>query len=119
MRRLLAIILLLSHMNTSMFFPQVAEQDVYDSKGNELDNITSIVEWVRVKTGLDHTADNENDNRAQNLHQVKDFQYTFDPTAFTKNIACNYKLVNVDYVEYRNSKIPSVAYDILIPPPKA
>ncbi|HSV09366.1 MAG TPA: hypothetical protein VLI68_01260 [Hanamia sp.] len=119
MRKFLAFILLLSHMNTSMFFPQVPEQDVFDRKGNQLDNITSIVEWVRVKTGLDHTADNENDNRAQNLHQVKDFQYTFDPTAFTKNIACYYQLLNIHYAEYRYSKIPSVTYDILIPPPKA
>lgn len=119
MRRLLAFILLLSHMNTSMFFPQVPEQDVYDSRGNQLDNITSIVEWVRVKTGFDHIADNENDNRAQNLHQVKDFQYTFDPTSFTKNIAGQYQLVNIHYPEYHSSKITSVAYDILVPPPKA
>jgi len=118
MRRLLAFILLLSHMNTSMFFPQVPEEDVYDSRGNQLDNITSIVEWVRVKTGLDHTADNENDNRAQSLHQVKDFQYTFDPTSFTKNISACFKLVNVNYTEYPHSKIPSVSYDILVPPPK-
>jgi hypothetical protein len=102
-----------------MFFPQIPEPDVYDAKGNQLDNITSILEWVRVKTGLDHTADNENHNRAQNLHQVKDFQYTFDPSTFTKNIACYYKLVNIHYQEYRNSKTPSVSYDILVPPPKA
>lgn len=119
MRRLLAFILILSHMNTSMFFPQVPEQDVYDSKGNQVDNITSIVEWVRVQTGFDHTADNENGNRAQNLHQVKDFQYTFNPTAFTKNIAHYYQLVNMHYPEYRKSKIPSVSYDIIVPPPKA
>ena len=119
MRRLLAFILLLSHMNTSMFFPQVPEQDVYDSRGNQLDNITSIVEWVRVKTGSDHTADNENGDRAQNLHQVKDFQYTFDPTSFTKNIHSYYKLVNIHYPEYLSSKITSVSYDILVPPPKA
>lgn len=106
-------------MNTSMFFPQVPEQDVFDSKGNQLDNITSIVEWVRVKTGLDHTADNENGNRAQNLHQVKDFQYTFDPASFTKRIACNYRVINIHYPEYRSSKISAVAYDILVPPPKA
>jgi hypothetical protein len=106
-------------MNTSMFFPQVGEQDVYDSKGDQVDNITSIVEWVRVETGFDHTADNENGNRAQNLHQVKDFQYTFNPTAFTKDIAHYYQLVNMHYPEYRKSKIPSVSYDIIVPPPKA
>ncbi|HEY5464215.1 MAG TPA: hypothetical protein VIJ95_13220 [Hanamia sp.] len=119
MKRLLAFILLISHMNTSMFFPQVPEQDIYDSKGNQIDNITSIVEWVRVKTGFDHTADNENDNRAQNLHPVKDFQYTFDPSSFTKNIGNYSELVNMHYAEYPNSKIPALSYDILVPPPKA
>lgn len=119
MRRLLAFVLLISHMNTSMFFPQVPEQDVYDSKGNQLDNITSIVEWVRVKTGLDHTADNENGNRSQNLHPVKDFQYTFDPSSFTKKFGCYSELVNMHYAEYHSSKIPALSYDILVPPPKA
>lgn len=118
MRKLLAFILLISHMNTSMFFPQVPEKDVYDSKGNQLDNITSIVEWVRVKTGLDHTADNENGNRAQNLHPVKNLQYTSD-TYFTK-VATDYsELVNLHYAEYPKSRLLMHSYDILVPPPKA
>lgn len=119
MRRLLAFIVLISHMNTSMFFPQVPEKDIFDSRGNQIDNITSIVEWIRVETGLDHTADNENGNRAQNLHPVKDFQYTFDPTTFTKTIGCYSQPINIHYAEYLNSKIPVLSYDIIIPPPKA
>jgi len=104
-------------MNTSMFFPQVPEQNVFDSKGNQLDNITSIVEWVRVKIGVDHTADNENDNRAQSLHPVKNLQYTSD-VYFTK-VAIEYsELANQHYVEYPKSRIPLLSYDILVPPPK-
>jgi len=118
MRRLLAFILIISHMNTSMFFPQVPEKNIYDSKGDQIDNITSIVEWVRVKTGLDHTADNENNNRAQNLHPVKTFQYTSD-NYFTK-VANKYSaLVHVHYAEYPKTKILMPSYDILVPPPKA
>jgi hypothetical protein len=101
-----------------MFFPQVPEQDVYDSKGNQLDNITSIVEWVRVKIGVDHTADNENDDRAQTLHPVQNLQYTSD-TFFIKVNNQYAELVNLHYVEYPKSKIPMLAYDILVPPPKA
>ena len=117
MKRFLAFILLISHMNTSMFFPQVPEQDVYDIKGNQLDNITSIVEWVRVELGLDHTADNENNDTAQNLHPVKDIQYTLD-TCFTKTIGNYSEPVNMHYIEYVNSKILILSYDILVPPPK-
>ena len=118
MRRLLAFILLISHMNTSMFFPQVPEQNVYDSKGNQLDNITSIVEWVRVKIGVDHTADNENDNRAQNLNPVKNLQYTSD-IYFTKVGTAYSKLVDLHYAEYPKSMIPLLSFDIIVPPPKA
>lgn len=105
-------------MNTSMFFPQVPEQNVYDSKGNQLDNITSLVEWVRVETGLDHTADNENDNRAQNLHPVKTFQYTSD-NYFTKVANKNLMVVVKHYAEFPKFKILMPSYDILVPPPKA
>lgn len=119
MRRLLAFIVIISHMNTSMFFPQVPEENIYDSKGNQIDNITSIVEWVRVITGFDHTADNENGNRAQNLHPVKDFQYTFDPSEFTKKIIGYSRSIDIHYAEFPDRKIAFVSYDILVPPPKA
>lgn len=117
MRRLLAFILLVSHMNTSMFFPQVPEQNEYDSKGNQIDNITSIVEWVRVVTGFDHTADNENDNRAQNLHPIKIFQYT-SQNYFTNSINKSLELIDRYYSEFPKSKILMPSYDILVPPPK-
>ena len=117
MRRVLAFILVISHMNTSMFFPQVPEQNVYDSKGNQLDNITSIVEWVRVKIGVDHTADNENDNRAQNLHPVNNLQYTSD--TYSTKVSSGYsELVNLHYAEYPKSRISLLSYDIVVPPPK-
>lgn len=105
-------------MNTSMFFPQVPEQNLFDSKGNQIDNITSIVEWVRVITGFDHTADNENDNRAQNLHPVKTFQYTSD-NYFSRSINKYQVLSEKHYVEFLNTKVLMPSYDILVPPPKA
>ncbi|MEO8854219.1 MAG: hypothetical protein ABI359_10590, partial [Ginsengibacter sp.] len=94
------------------------EQNVYDTKGNQLDNITSIVEWVRVKIGVDHTADNENDDRAQNLHPVKNLQYTSD--TYSTKVATEYsELVNLHYAEYPKSRIKVLSYDIIVPPPKA
>lgn len=118
MRRFLALVVVLSHLNTSMFFPQVAEQDIYDSKGNQIDNITSIVEWIRVKTGLDHTPDNENDNRAQNLHPVKTVQYTSD-NYFIKTVKKYVSPIDQYYAEGPISRILMPAYDIVVPPPKA
>ena len=79
MKKLFAFILLLSHMNTSMFLPQVPENDVYDKNGNQLDDITSVVECVMVYLDIDHHTDDENDDQGQNFHMVKIFEYCFQP----------------------------------------
>lgn len=118
MRRLLAFTLLISHMNTSMFLPQAPMADVYDANGNQEDDITSIVELVRVKLGLDHTADDENDDSGQNFHIVNFYEYTFQPF-FTETK--NEPLIKKEtrFHDLNESKIPSISYDILVPPPKA
>ena len=101
-----------------MLLPQVPEVDVYDANGNQLDDINSIVEYVLVKIGIDHTADDEDSDNGQNLHVVSDFQYTFEP--FFSIVAKDYSDVNSrEFVEYAESKIPLISYDIIIPPPKA
>ncbi len=103
-------------MNTSMFLPQVPEQDVYDANGNQLDDITSIVELVRVKLGYDHRADDENDDSGQNFHIVN-IGYTIEPLA--REIRKEFAITNSKkFRDLKESKIPSVVYDIIIPPPK-
>ena len=118
MKRLLAFTLLISHMNTSMLLPQVPMADVYDANGNQEDDITSIVELVRVELGWDHTADDENDDSGQNFHIVNFFEYTFQPFfSETKNEP----LINKQdrFQDLNESKVTSISYDILVPPPKA
>lgn len=101
-----------------MLLPQVPEVDVYDTNGNQLDDINSIVEYVLVKIGIDHTADDEDNDSGQNLHVVPDFQYTYEP--FLSMVSKDYSNVkHNEFVEYSVSKIPLVSYDIIIPPPKA
>lgn len=104
-------------MNTSMFLPQAPEQDVYDANGNQLDDITSIIELVRVKLGYDHRADDENDDSGQNFHIVNT-TYTVEPVSreIKKELAINN---SENFQHFIESKIPSVSYDILVPPPKA
>jgi len=104
-------------MNTSMFLPQTPEQDVYDANGNQLDDITSIVELVRVKLGYDHHADDENDDSGQNFH-VPHSEYTFEQ--FLEEIKHEFVLKESDHFsEHHEQKIPSISYDIIVPPPKA
>lgn len=117
MRRFLAFILLLSHMNTSMFLPQAPEQDLYDVNGNQIDDITSVVELMRVKLGFDHHADDENDDSGQNFH-ICHSEYTFE--TFSKEIKQGFVTKKSDdFCDLNGQKIPSVSYDIIVPPPKA
>ena len=118
MKRLLAFILLLSHMNTSMLLPQAPEDDVYDKNGNQVDDINSIVELVMVHLGIDQHADDEDNDQGQNFHIIKIFEYCYQPVF--SNIKTDEFVINNKSIfsEYKEGKIPSVSFDIIIPPPK-
>ncbi|MEO6813568.1 MAG: hypothetical protein ABI172_06525 [Ginsengibacter sp.] len=118
MKRLLAFIVLLSHMNTSMFLPQVPEVDIYDANGNQVDDINSVVEYVMVKLGLDHTADDEDSDNGQNFHLVKMVDYFYQP--FFSLIESNSPLGNEsdNFRQFTNDKISMISYDLIVPPPK-
>lgn len=117
MKKLLAFILLLSHMNTSMLLPQVPEDDVYDGNGIQEDDINSIVELILVKIGVDHTADDEDNDQGQNFHMVKIFDYSFQPV-FSEMNDESFSQKSQTFAEYKEDKIPHISFDIIIPPPK-
>lgn len=118
MKKLLAFFVLLSHMNTSMFLPQVPEVDIYDSNGNQVDDINSVVEFVMVKLGLDRRADDEDDDNGQNFHIVKSVEYCFRPEYLKLNKADTFVTKTAFFGEYQKDKITRVSFDVIIPPPK-
>lgn len=105
-------------MNTSMFLPQVPETDIYDANGNQVDDINSVVEFVMVKLGLDHRADDEDDDSGQNFHIVKIVEYCFRPE-FTTLKKAGVFLKKANFPEYQQNKITRISFDVIIPPPKA
>lgn len=118
MRRLLAFILLVSHTNTSMFMPQAPEADVYDSNGSQVDDINSITELILVSLGIDHTADDEDDDSGQNLQLVRVADCEFHPFFNQiKNWGASMNGRSL-YSDFTNDKISLIAYDLIIPPPK-
>lgn len=119
MKKLLAFILLLSHMNTSMLLPQAPEDDVYDKNGNQVDDINSIVEFVMVHLGIDHHADDEDDDQGQNFHIVKVFEYCFQPVFNTIKTNEFSITEHAMFGEYKEDKIPNISLEITIPPPKS
>ena len=73
MKKIVAFILLLCHMNTSMFLPQMDEEDVYIASGQQVDDINSVVEYVdQVMLGhKDDTPEDEDDDSGQNFLLVE------------------------------------------------
>ncbi|MGN6531270.1 MAG: hypothetical protein ACTHK0_05925 [Ginsengibacter sp.] len=118
MKQVFAFILLLSHMNTSMFLPQVPEQDVYDAHGNLVDDINSITELVLVSLGIDHTADDEDDDSGQNFQLVRMADCVFHPFFNEINNTGASTNTRILYSDFTNNKISRIAYDLIIPPPK-
>lgn len=119
MKKLFAVILLLCHMNASMFLPQVGEDDVFDKNGAQADDINSVVEFFQVQFGYDHTSDDEDSDSGQNFHLVKVFDYNFDQVPviiITHDFSENKKL---EFADYCTPALTFPCFDILTPPPNA
>ena len=119
MKKVFAFILLLCHMNTSMFLPQIAEVDTYNTKGQLKDDINSLAEYIQVVLGYDHTADDEDDDSGQNFHLVNATNYYYqqeikilEQQKFTDPVAHS-------YTGYIFCRLNTPSYEIIAPPPKA
>jgi len=119
MKKALAFLVLLVHMNTSMLLPQMPELDIYDASGEKQDDINSVVEYIRSAFGYDNTSDDEDDDNGQTFHIAKTFGYYFVQPV---TIAQERKLAkrNIRYfTEYKPGKIKVIPIDIITPPPDA
>lgn len=122
LKRILAFILILSHLNTSMFIPQMNEEvDVYDSAGNQVDDINTLIEYIDqdVLGHYDPTPEDEDDDTDRPLHIIKIVDYTWHPyheEAQTKaSLHEEPAVVFTGYIE--NKPTPGFPH-ILLPPPK-
>ena len=119
MKKVFALILLLCHMNTSMFLPQGPEEDQYDANGQQIDDINSIVELIAVNLGYDHTADDEDDDSGQNFHMVKAFDYNFEQQYQLIQHETLTRQCSNEFPFYITASIEPVCFDVITPPPEA
>ena len=119
MKKVLAFLVLLSHMNTSMFLPQLPEIDAFDAGGKKLDDINSMVEYVGVALGYDTTPDDEDDDTGQAFHIAKVPNYFLFQSVSIVQIKKPQENNTTHFPEYRADKIKAIAIDILTPPPEA
>jgi len=121
LRKILAFILLLNHLNTSMFIPQMAEVDRYDSNGTQIDDVNTLVEYIDqvVLGNYDPTPEDEDDDTEQPYHITKIIDYCWHPyvaevhTKVTSNTEP--AKVFTGYIEHKPA--PGFLH-ILIQPPK-
>ena len=118
MKKVLAFLVLLSHMNTSMFLPQRPEVDAFDAGGRKLDDINSVVEYVGVALGYDTTPDDEDDDTGQAFHIAKVANYFFSQPVSIVQIKKPQEKNTTHFPEYRADKIRPISIDILTPPPE-
>jgi hypothetical protein len=121
LRNLTIFIVLLVHINGSMFLPQVAEQDIFNAQGQQQKDINTVIEYID-EVILDkhdkNPIDTDND-QGQNFHLVKivDYYFEIDFTAIKHNpvVASAKKR----FGHFPEKKLYPVTLDILAPPPKA
>jgi len=118
MKQVLAFLVLLVHMNTSMLLPQIPEQDAYDANGKKLDDINSVVEYIQAALGKDITSDDEDDDNGQIFHIGKAVNYYFFQAVAIVQEKKTPGNNSAHFAEYRFDKIKGVPIDILTPPPE-
>ncbi len=119
MKNVLAFILLLSHVNFSMFIAQVDEMDVFDKNGQQKEDVNSLIQYVAELFHLDHKPikDSDDDNaRYFHLEKLDYSLYQEQLTGLRKpNKDVSEKTV---YAPYMQNKIAAIFFDIQSPPPE-
>ncbi|MFT3705167.1 MAG: hypothetical protein QM802_22560 [Agriterribacter sp.] len=121
LKKIIVIFVMLVHVNGSMLMPQVAETDIYDKNGRQIDDINSVVEYIdEVVMGNkgDTPLDEDNDD-GQNLHIVKTFDYDFDISFLIIKKKPTSTSSKKQFFYFAENKISAPLLDIIAPPPKA
>lgn len=63
MRRLLAVLMLIVHVNVTMFIPVVEDVDIYDTSGQQVSDINTLFQLIEeVFLGQTHHSDTDQDD---------------------------------------------------------
>jgi hypothetical protein len=116
-KKILAFILLLAHVNFAMFIAQIDESDSFDKAGQQKEDINSLVQYVDlvILKHNRHTKDTDDDN-ARYFHAAKFDDYSFSQTGVIKR---EYFIVGkTKFPPSIEKKLTSVCLEIQGPPPK-
>ncbi|HEV7621700.1 MAG TPA: hypothetical protein VGO09_08205 [Flavisolibacter sp.] len=118
MKKLLTFIILISHINFSMFIAQVDEVDIYDKYGQQKEDVNSLIQYVAVLCNFKHKPlkDTDDDN-ARYFHLVN-LDYSFFNDQLTDEKKTFVNIEKVKYAPYIKNKLSTVFFDIQSPPPE-
>lgn len=116
----LAFLLLLLHINFSMFIAQIDEKDIYDSSCQQMQDINSLSDYLQYcfskKDGHEKHPDTDDDN-ARYFHALKPHFFLAQPIAIIKKETNLFSYKSIPLKE--TAKLSPGFYDIQSPPPKA
>lgn len=117
MKQVLALILLLSHVNFAMFIAQVDEVDIVGTNGQQQEDINSLIQYIGQVFHIEHKPlkDGDDDN-ARYFHASKFDDYSFCQGGILKK---EYFFAGTKFPPCIEEKINSIYLDIQGPPPKA
>jgi len=118
--RLFAFILLLLHVNFSMFIAQIDEKDIYDADLRQVHDINSLSEFIQYSLSNNkdqHKTKDSDDDNARYFHALKPHYFVVQPSALLKKETSLYSYRSIP-LQNENS-LSSGFFEILAPPPKA
>ncbi len=120
MRRVIAFIILLIHINTSMFIPVIDEVDMFDAQGNQVGDINTLVEFVD-QVVLGHKPKlhpDSDDDSAHFFNIIKIQSFVINPIVIYEGRPMPVAYKETIYPAVREEKIFPMSYDVIAPPPK-
>lgn len=119
MKRILAFILIICHLNTALFQTQLTEHDKYDMHGKLIDDINSVGEFFSevIMGNIDETPEDEDEDNGYDYQTVKTIDYYFLSTVKTP-LAPTSNPINHIISETEHFQLLEVSLDIPYPPPE-
>ena len=115
--KIIAFIVLVSHINFSMFIAQIDEVDVFDKNGQQREDVNSLIEYLANTFHVKHKPlkDSDDDN-ARYFHVIKLPSCIIPQPIVEKEN--NFHFIDKSFSLYIEKKLISLSLDIQGPPPK-
>lgn len=120
MKRISLFLLLLIHLNFSVFIPQFEESDRKCRNGVAVDDINSLSEFVYeiVLDNKDTTPEDEDNDHARDFHLLKIGTYFCQNIISITCVDLDQFMITTEHIT-DEEKTTSIVFDIPSPPPKA